>query len=253
MKTKSCNNPRLALCVTMVFSLCLQTSANHTGYLWVREETWSPISQNLSGSQSRTEVNTYSPLSSNFSSKRTTSEMQSTLQSFSSTTAQNPTSAPATSAVSATGSHRNTSKPKSPMTKETCEDNKSLVLICFIIIAVLVLICTFLFLSTVVTANKLSYLKKAQQGKRRPRSNGDVVATTSLWPTAAGTWQRVPRETAGTELIMQDLLAGRDTRNRRKTEDETTEKLTTVTDNAQENKEPSQSHKPTLTNVVVEI
>ncbi|NWS96872.1 EVI2A protein, partial [Mionectes macconnelli] len=246
MKTKT-NNPGLALPVTMIFSLCLQTSANHTSTLGVREETWS---HNLSGNQNTTEANTNSPLSSSFSSKVTTSEMQSTLQSFSSTTAQNPTSSPATSAVSATGGPRNTSKSKSPTTKETCEDNKSLVLICFIIIAVLVLICTFLFLTTVVMANKLSHLKKTQQGKRRPRSNGDVVATTSLWPTAAGPWQRVPRETAGTQLIMQDLLAERD---RGKTEDETTERLTTATDNTQENKEPSQSHKPILANFVVEI
>ncbi|NWS16098.1 EVI2A protein, partial [Pachyramphus minor] len=252
MKTKRCNNPWLALPVTMIFSLYLQTSANHTGYLRVREETWNPTSQSLHGSHNRTEANTNSPLS-NFSGKITTFEMQSTLQSFSSTTAQNPTSSPDTRAVSATGGPRNTSKPKSPTTKETCEDNKSLVLICFIIIAVLVLICTFLFLSTVVTANKLSYLKKTQQGKRRPRSNGDIVATTSLWPVAAGTWQRVPRETAGTELIMQDLPSGRDARKRRKTEDETMEKLTTASDNAQENKEPSQSHTPILTNFVVEI
>ncbi|XP_050177506.1 protein EVI2A [Myiozetetes cayanensis] len=253
MKSKSCNNPGLALPVTMIFSLCLQTSANHTGYPRVREETWSPISQNLSGSQNTTEANTNSPLSINFSSKVTTFEMPSTLQSFSSTMVPNPTSSPATSAVSAAGGPRNTSTPKGPATKETCEDNKSLVVICFIIIAVLVLICTFLFLSTVVIANKLSYLKKTQQGKRRPRSNGDVVATTSLWPTAAGTWQRVPREPAGTQLVMQDLLAGSDTRNRRKTEGETTEKLTTATDNAQENKDTSQSHKPILTNFVVEI
>ncbi|NXM33902.1 EVI2A protein, partial [Oxyruncus cristatus] len=253
MRTKRCNNPRLAFPVTMIFSLCLQTSANHTGHLWVREETWNPISQNLSGSQNRTEANTNSPLNINFNSKITTFEVQSTLQSFPSKTAQNPTSSPATNTVSATGGPRNTSKPKSPMTKETCEDNKSIVLICFIIIAVLVLICTFLFLSTVVVANKLSYLKKTQQGKRRPRSNGDIVATTSLWPTAAGTWQRVPKDSAGTELIMQDLLSGRDARNRRKTEEETTEELTTATDNAQENKEPSQSHKPILTNFIVEI
>ncbi|XP_027554609.1 protein EVI2A [Neopelma chrysocephalum] len=249
MKTKRCTNPCLAFPVTMIFSLCLQTSANHNGSLRVREDTWNPISQNLSGSQNRTEANTNSPLSINFSSKITTFEMQSTLQSFSSTMAQNPASSLAPSAVSATGGPRNTSKPQSPVTKETCEDNKSLLLICFIIIAVLVLICTFLFLSTVVTANKLSYLKKTQQGKRRPRSNGDIVATSSFWPMAAGTWQRMPRDTAGTELTMQDLLSG----NRRKTEDETTEKLTVATDNAQENKEPSQPHKPILTNFVVEI
>ncbi|KAM9257121.1 LOW QUALITY PROTEIN: protein EVI2A [Cariama cristata] len=163
---------------------------------------------------------------------------------------QNSTSSPEKSAVSATGGP-NTSKPKSTMTR-TCEDNKSLILICFVIIAVLVLICTFLFLSTVVIANKMSYLKKTQRGKRRPRSNGDILATNSLWPTAAGTWQRMPKETTGADLIMQDLISGRDAAIQRKTTDEATEKLTKEIDNEQENKE-LKSHKPILTNFVVEI
>ncbi|NXM79090.1 EVI2A protein, partial [Serilophus lunatus] len=254
MKTKRCSDPRFAFPVMIIFSLGLQTSANHTSYPWVREEPWNPSSRNLSGSQNRTEANTNSPLSTNFSSKTTTFGMQSTLQpsSSSSTMVQNPTSTLDTSAVSATGGPRNTSKPKRPMTKETCEDNRSLILICFIIIAVLVLICTFLFLSTVITANKLSYLKKTQQGKRRPRSNGDLVATNSLWPMAAGTWQRLPKETTGHELMMQDRASGRDTTDPRKTQDET-EKLTKAMDNEQENQEPSQSHKPVLTNFVVEV
>ncbi|NWT35611.1 EVI2A protein, partial [Chroicocephalus maculipennis] len=254
MKTKRHNKPHFIFPVLIISSMCLQTSANHTNYPWVINETWNPVSQNQSGSQNVTEANTNSPLSINFSSKMTTFEMQnSTLQSLSSTTAQNSTFSPTRSAVSAAGGPRNTSKPKSTITKETCEDNKSLVLICFIIIAVLVLICTFLFLSTVVIANKMSYLKKIQQGKRRPRSNGDILATNSLWPTAAGTWQRMPKETAGTELIMQDLIAGRDAAIQRKTDDETTEKLTKETDNEQENKEPLKTHKPILTNFVVEI
>ncbi|NXT66796.1 EVI2A protein, partial [Chaetops frenatus] len=252
MKTKRCSNPHLAFSVTILFSLWLQASANHTGYPHLRDEIWSPISQNLSGSQNRTKASTNSPPSLNFSSQTTTFEMQSPLPSFSSTKAQNSTS-PAPSAVSTTGGLGKSSKPKSPMTKETCEDNKSLILICFIIIAVLVLICTSLFLSTVVVANKISYLKRAQQGKRRPRSNGDLLATNSLWPTAAGTWQRMPKETSATELIMQELVSGRDAGNRRKNEDETTEKLTKVADSEQERKEPSQSHKPILTDFVVEI
>ncbi|XP_074016940.1 protein EVI2A [Numenius arquata] len=247
MKTKRHSKPHLVFPVVIIFSWCLQTSANHTDYPRVINETWNPISQNQSGSQNVTEANTNSPLSINFSSKMTTFKTwTSTLQSSSSTTAPNSTSSPTRSAVSAAGGSRNTSKPKSTMTKETCEDNKSLILICFTVIAALVLICTFLFLSTVVIANKMSYLKKTQQGKRRPRSNGDILATNSLWPTAAGTWQRMPKETAGTELIMQDFIAGR------KTEDGTTEKLTKETDNKQENKEP-RSHKPILTNFVVEI
>ncbi|KAL9826397.1 protein EVI2A [Geothlypis trichas] len=273
MQTVRCSNPRLAFPVMIIFSLWLQTSANHTGYPHLREETWSPISQNLSESQNRTEESTNSPLSLHFSSQ-TTSEMHSTLPSSSSTMAQNSTSprakiqstlpsfsstmtqnliSPAPSAPSTTGGLEKSNKPKSPMTKETCEDNKSLILICFIIIAVLVLICISLFLSTVIAANKISYLRRAQQGKRRPRSNGDLLATNSLWPTAAGTWQRMPRETSGTELIMQELVSGRDAVNQRKTEDETTEKLTKAADNEQESKEPSQSHKPILTNFVVEI
>uniref|UniRef100_A0A8B9RSL5 EVI2A protein n=1 Tax=Accipiter nisus TaxID=211598 RepID=A0A8B9RSL5_9AVES len=253
MKTKRHSKLHFAFPVTIIFSLCLQASANHTDYPRAVNETWNPIGQNLSRSQNIMEANTNSPLSTNFSSKMTTSKMHtSTLQSLSSTMAQNPTSSPARSAVSATAGPRNTSKTKSTMTKETCEYNKSLILICFIIIAVLVLICTFLFLSTVVIANKMSYLKKTQQGKRRPRSNGDILATNSLWPTAAGTWQRMPKETTGTDSIMQDLISGRDAAIQRKTKDETTEKLTKEIDNEQENKEPK-SHKPILTNFVVEI
>ncbi|NWT62466.1 EVI2A protein, partial [Erythrocercus mccallii] len=252
MKTKRCSNPHLTFPVTILFSLWLQTSANHTGYPHHREEIWSPIHQNLSRRQNKIEASTNSPLSLNFSSQTTTFETQSTLPFFSSTMAQNSTS-PAPSAVSTTGGWGKSSKPKSPTTKETCEDNRSLILICFIIIAVLVLICISLFLSTVIVANKISYLKRAQQGKRRPRSNGDLLATNSLWPTAAGTWHRMPKETSGTELIMQELVSGRDAVNQRKSEDETTEKLTKAADNEQESKEPSQSHKPILTNFVVEI
>ncbi|NWV40444.1 EVI2A protein, partial [Grantiella picta] len=253
MKTKRCSTPHLAFPVMIIFSLCLKTTANHTGYPQLRDETWSPSSQNLNGSQNRTEQSTNSPLSPNFSSQMTTFEMQSTLPSFSSTMAQNSTSSPATSTVYTTGRPGRSSKPKSPTSKETCEDSKSLIVTCFIVIAVLVLICLCLFLSTVVVANKMSYLKRAQQGKRRPRSNGDLLATNSLWPTAAVTWQRMPKETTGTELIMQDLISGRDAVNRRKIKDETTEKPTKAADNEQESQEPSQSHKPMLTNFVIEI
>uniref|UniRef100_A0A8C8AUH8 EVI2A protein n=1 Tax=Otus sunia TaxID=257818 RepID=A0A8C8AUH8_9STRI len=253
MKTQRHGKTHFTFPVLMIFSLCLQTSANHTGHPRVINETWNPTSQNLSGSQNITKATTSSPLSINFSSTMTTFGRQTTSpQSSSSTMTQNSTSSPARSAVSATRGPRNTSKPKSTMTEETCEDNKSLILICFIIIAVLVLICTFLFLSTVVIANKMSYLKKNQQGKRRPRSNGDILATNSLWPTAAGTWQRMPKETSGMDLVMQDLVSGRDAAIQRKCQDETTEKLTKEIDNEQENKEPK-SHKPILTNFVVEI
>lgn len=62
----------------------------------------------------------------------------------------------------------------------------------------------------------------------------------------------MPKETTGTDLIMQDLISGRDAAIQRRTEDETTEKLTKETDNERENKEPK-SHKPILTNFIVEI
>ncbi|NXW57206.1 EVI2A protein, partial [Eurystomus gularis] len=253
MKTKRHSKPHSSFHVLIIISLCLQTSANHTDYPMVINATWSPLSQNLSGTQKVTEARTNSPLSTDFSSEATPSEMQpSTLQPASSATAPNSSASPAQSAGAATGGPRTSSKPRSTTTKEACEDNKSLILICFIIIAVLVLICTFLFLSTVVVANKMAYLKKSQQGKRRPRSNGDILATNSLWPTAAGTWQRMPRETAATDLIMQDLISGRDAVLQRKTDYEATEKLTEEIDTEQENKE-SKSHKPIFTNFVVEI
>lgn len=98
----------------------------------------------------------------------------------------------------------------------------------------------------------MSSLRKAQQGKRRPRSNGDILATNSLWPMAAGTWQRM-KETTGTELILQDLIPGRDTAIPMETEDETTKKLTKAADKQEGSKEPSKAHKPILTNFVVEI
>ncbi|XP_061219319.1 protein EVI2A [Neopsephotus bourkii] len=254
MKTRR-SKPGSAFPVLIIFALYLQTSANHTNYPGLINETWNSTSQNPSGSQNITDANTDSPLSINFSSKTTTLEMQTgTMQSVSSTTAQNLTSSPVCTAVatSATGGPRNSSKPKSTGAKETCEDSKPLIMICFIVIAVLVLICTFLFLSTVVIANKMSYLKKAQQGKRRPRSNGDILATNSLWPMAAGTWQRM-KETTGTDLIMQDLIPGRDSAIPRETEGETTKKFSKEADNKQGSKEPLKSHKPILTNFVVEI
>ncbi|XP_035199217.1 protein EVI2A [Oxyura jamaicensis] len=252
MKTKIHSKPHFAFPVVVIFALCLQVSTNHTEYPRVINETWNPISQNLSGSQNIIEANT-NPPTIHFNGKKMTTEMQTaTPQSLSSTMGQNSSvSSSPRSAVSAAGGPRNTSKPKTTWTKEMCEDNKSLILICFVIIAVLVLICTFLFLSTVVIANRMSYLKKAQQGKRRPRSNGDILATNSLWPTAAGTWQKMPKEASGTDLVMQELLAGRDVAIQRKTQDQTTERITRETDK-HENEE-LKSHKSILTNFVVEI
>ncbi|NXG42373.1 EVI2A protein, partial [Psilopogon haemacephalus] len=244
MKTEMHTAPLFAFPAVIIFSLCLQASTNHTDDPRVTNGAWNPISHNMSERQNLTEAGTNSPLGTNFSSRTVGLGTQtSSLQPTSSTRIPNSTSPPARSDVSTTAGLRNSSKPKSNTTKETCEDNKPLILICFIVIAVLVLICTFLFLSTVVMANKMSYLKKAQQGKRRPRSNGDILATNSLWPAVAGTWQRMPKEPAGTDLIMQELMAGREAAIQRKTEE---------ADNEQEKKK-LKSHKPILTNFVVEI
>uniref|UniRef100_A0A669PHL1 Ecotropic viral integration site 2A n=1 Tax=Phasianus colchicus TaxID=9054 RepID=A0A669PHL1_PHACC len=253
MKTKRRGKPHSAFPLAIIFSLCLQLSANHTDYPRVTNEIWYPICQNRTCSQNITEANTRSPPGIDFNGNPTpTAEMlTATSQSLSST--MGPNSSPSSAqSVPDTGGLRNTSKPKIPMTKEICEDNKFLTLICFIIIAALVLICTFLFLSTVVIANKLSYLKKAQQGKRRPRSNGDILATNSFWPTAAGTWQRTPKETTGTNVVMQDLLSERDAAIQMRTQDESAESHVKDTDNKHENKE-TMSDKNILTNFVVEI
>ncbi|XP_062448607.1 protein EVI2A [Rhea pennata] len=248
MKTKRHSKQHFAFFAVVIFSLYFHASANHTGHPRVINDIWNSISPNPSGSLNTTEASTNLPLSSNFSSKTTaTFEMQpATSQPLSSTVVPNPPT------VSATGGPRNTAKPKTTITKETCEDNKPLILICFIIIAVLVLICTFLFLSTVVIANKMAYLKKIKQGKRLPRSNGDFLAANSLWPTGAGTWQRMPKEAPGTDLITQDLISERDAIMQRRTEDGTTEQLAKETANEQDKKEPT-SQESILTNFVVEI
>ncbi|OXB59645.1 hypothetical protein ASZ78_016536 [Callipepla squamata] len=233
---------------------CKHISANHTYYPRVSNETWNPICQNLTCRQNTTEATTKSLPSTDFNGKpTTTSEMLTvTPQSLSSTVGTNSSTSSSAQRVPATGEPRNTSKTKITMTKETCEDNKFLILICFIIIAALVLICTFLFLSTVVMANKLAYLKKAQQGKRRPRSNGDILATNSFWPTAAGTWQRIPKETAGTDVVMQNLLSGRDATVQMNIQDKSTARHSKDTDNKHENKETT-SHTSVVTNFVVEM
>ncbi|XP_003430624.1 protein EVI2A [Ornithorhynchus anatinus] len=83
------------------------------------------------------------------------------------------------------------------------ENNKMAMLVCLIIIAVLFLICTLLFLSTVVLANKVSALKRSKQmGKRLPRSNGDFLANSGLWPAESDTWKRA-KQLTGPNLMMQ--------------------------------------------------
>ncbi|XP_029401897.1 protein EVI2A isoform X1 [Mus pahari] len=109
--------------------------------------------------------------------------------------------------------------------KEVCEENTSntAMLICLIVIAVLFLICTFLFLSTVVLANKVSSLKRSKQvGKRQPRSNGDFLASSGLWTAESDTWKRA-KELTGPNLLLQST--GVLTAARERKHEEGTEKL----------------------------
>ncbi|XP_012581732.1 PREDICTED: protein EVI2A [Condylura cristata] len=122
---------------------------------------------------------------------------------------------------------RNTSKNHSEIfKKDVCEENnnKMAMLVCLIIIAVLFLICTFLFLSTVVLANKVSSLRRSKQvGKRQPRSNGDFLASSGLWPAESDTWKRAKQFT-GHNLMMQSTGVLTATSERK--DDERTEKRT---------------------------
>ncbi|KGL74221.1 Protein EVI2A [Tinamus guttatus] len=220
MKTERCSKGHFAFFAAAFVSLCLHVSANHTGHPMVTSDTWNSTGPNPRGSLNRSEASTKVPLSTAPSSKTraTFGKQPGTSQPWA--TARAPSPSPVTSAVSAAGGPRDATKAKTTATKgttkKTCEDNKPLILICFIVIAVLVLICTFLLLSTVVLANKLSYLKKAKQGKRTPRSNSDFLAANSFWPTAAGTWHRLPRERG---LLMQELVPEREAALRSRAED----------------------------------
>lgn len=121
----------------------------------------------------------------------------------------------------------NTSKSQSEIfKKEVCEENnnKMAMLVCLIIIAVLFLICTLLFLATVILANKVSSLRRSKQaGKRQPRSNGDFLASSGLWPAESDTWNRA-KQLTGPNLMMQS--AGVLTATREKKDEEGTGKLT---------------------------
>lgn len=108
--------------------------------------------------------------------------------------------------------------------KEACENtSNTAMLICLIVIAVLFLICTFLFLSTVVLANKVSSLRRSKQvGKRQPRSNGDFLASSGLWTAESDTWKRA-KELTGPNRLMQST--GVLTAARERKHEEGTEKL----------------------------
>ncbi|XP_074045090.1 protein EVI2A [Macrotis lagotis] len=106
--------------------------------------------------------------------------------------------------------------------KDICEEshNKMAMLVCLVIIAVLFLICTLLFLSTVILANRVSSLKRSKQVcKRQTRSNGDFLASSVLWPADSDPGKRAEQlmearlmlQAAGTLTLPRERKDARDT------------------------------------------
>ncbi|XP_019366607.1 PREDICTED: protein EVI2A [Gavialis gangeticus] len=234
------------------FSLCLQIMANHAN----DSSYWSSPTQNPSKSLNITYISTTLELITDDSIKTTISTMPaSTFQTSPATFGEElSTSSPVLKVTSPAHGTRPTRKTPSTTTKTvTCEDSKPLILVCFIIIAVLILACTCFILSTVVMANKVSYLKKLQKSKRAPRSNGDFLATGSLWPTGSGTWQRMTKEVTGTDLMMQDLMSEKAATVQRKSEDGTTEILAQEREKDQNSQGTSKPCNRILVNFEAEI
>lgn len=222
----------LAFLTTTVFSLSLGTKANYS-HLWAHNTTvWDPDTQNKTGRHQNENIN----------ANPTTPEADKTGNST-----NMPEIASSSHIVSLTPksdlelhvpsvfrncsptvqSIKNTSNNHSEIfKKDSCEenDNKMAMLVCLIIIAVLFLLCTLLFLSTVVLANKVSSLRRSKQvGKRQPRSNGDFLASSGLWPAESDTWKRA-KQLTGPSLMMQSTGVLTATRERK--DEEGAEKLT---------------------------
>lgn len=219
----------LAFLMTTVFSPV--TKANYT-HLWANNTTvWDPDIQNETGRNQNENINTNSTIpkadkksnSTNMPEIATSSLIESLtpkaeLKLYTPSVVRNSSST--------LQSIENTSKSHSEIfKKDVCEENnnKMAMLVCLIIIAVLFLICILLFLSTVVLANKVSSLRRSKQvGKRQPRSNGDFLASSGLWPAESDTWKRA-KQLTGPNLMMQSTGTLTATRERK---DEATEKLT---------------------------
>ncbi|XP_070251315.1 protein EVI2A [Myotis yumanensis] len=222
----------LAFLMTTVFSLSSGIRTNYTHLGANNTTVWDPDIQNKTGRNQNENSNTNSATpqvdkrskSTNMpeiaaSPHITSFTPKSELELYTPSVARN--SAPTLQSI------ENTSKSHSEIfKKEACEENnnKMAMLVCLIIIAVLFLICTLLFLSTVILANKVSYLRRSKQvGKRQPRSNGDFLASSGLWPAESDTWNRA-KQLTGPNLMMQS--AGVLTATRGKKDEEGTGKLT---------------------------
>lgn len=197
----------LVFLLTTVCSLSPGTKANYT-HLWANNITaWGSVNQNsTSRHQRETSTSPASPAAGHGVSS-TDTLVPSPPVSAAPTSTPKPSrphvfknGSPTTAIVDSTSkSHGETFQ------KDVCEENNSnmTMLICLIVIAVLFLICTLLFLSTVVLANKVSSLRRSKQvGKRQPRSNGDFLASSGLWTAESDTWKRA-QELTNSKLLMQ--------------------------------------------------
>lgn len=221
----------LAFLMTTVFSLSPGTRTNYTHLGANNTTVWDPDIQNKTGRNQNENSNTNSTTSQ--VDKRGNSTNMPEIAASPHITSSTPkselelyTPSVARNTAPTLQSMENTSKSHSEIfKKEVCEENnKMAMLVCLIIIAVLVLICTLLFLSTVILANKVSYLRRSKQvGKRQPRSNGDFLASSGLWPAESDTWNRA-KQLTGPNLMMQS--AGVLTATREKKDKEGTGKLT---------------------------
>ncbi|XP_022365387.1 protein EVI2A [Enhydra lutris kenyoni] len=222
----------LALLMTMVFSWSPGINANYT-HLWANNTTvWDPDIQNKPGRKQNENINT-SPTTSAVD-KRGNVINRTEIATSSQVPSLTPPSelelyipSVVTNSFPTVQSTENTTKGhREIFKKEVCDENnnKMAMLICLVIIAVLFLICTLLFLSTVVLANKVSSLRRSKQiGKRQPRSNGDFLASSGLWPADSDTWKRTHQLT-GPNLMMQS--AGTLIATRERKDEGGTEKLT---------------------------
>ncbi|XP_004621617.2 protein EVI2A [Sorex araneus] len=220
----------LAFLMATVFSLSSATEVNYT-HLWANNSTVSdPDIQNKTGRNQNENINKNpatpeihkNAISTNMPKIATSAHIIPLIPKLK----LEPFTTPDVRNSSTIQSNKNTSKNHSGILKNSCEENnyRMAMLVCLIVIAVLFLICTILFLSTVVLANKVSSLKRANQvGKRQPRSNGDFLACSGLWPAESDTWKRAQQLT-GPNLMMQS--PGVLTMTRERKDGEGTRKLT---------------------------
>uniref|UniRef100_A0A8D2LUN0 EVI2A protein n=1 Tax=Varanus komodoensis TaxID=61221 RepID=A0A8D2LUN0_VARKO len=207
---KSCVH--LGFLLGTIISFCLEGRANMT---------MTPLTTTESPSASTHETTTSSPPTRMSSPPTTLAPQETTMDTMQTTTplkssspetsmpsfaSASPSEATASSfTLSGTGQEHAT--PGEDQSKaELCEEgNKRLLLICLIVIGVLVFICVCLLMIVVVMASKLSFIKRRQPGKRLPRSNGDFLSASSLWPAGLETLQRMANESSGTNPTTSSL------------------------------------------------